>query len=103
MNQPDLFDPRARNTDPVTSHQAADQSDNIAEDHWKVIRNWLSDNPKGGTSHEIGNGTKLGYHAVGRRMKEMEKRGWAARTGETRLTPHNRQAQVWIRPTLKLI
>lgn len=91
----DLFDPRAKNDDPVTSHMAADSVDDLAAAHMNKIEQWLLSAKYGGTIYEIGAGAGLDHVAVARRMIEMERRGRAVRTDEKRLTPSKRKAQVW--------
>ena len=86
--------PRARHTDPATSHAAAESMQGTAKLHRELIY---------GALHDYGDLTaeeaadRCGLHKVqaNRRMKEMFRMGLVAPTGETRRTEAGRQARVW--------
>ena len=98
--QPDLFtwqptlDPRARHSDPSTSHVAADSMRGEAKLHRDLILAVLNDH-EGLTATEIGERCRLSMVQVARRMKELERLGLAEPTKETRLTASGRPARVW--------
>ena len=78
-NQQPLF----RNTDPETSRLAAEKF--VAEgknaSHERNILGYLFRQGLSRNCAEIANGTGLEYHAVSRRMKELETRGLIKRAG----------------------
>ena len=95
---PDLFtwaaSPRARQSDPATSHAAAESMQGEASEHHELILAVLNDH-EGLTATEIGCRCKLSSVQVARRMKELERLGLAETTGETRRTQSGRMARVW--------
>lgn len=66
--------PRARRTDPSTSHAAAKKAEKFATGHFALIRNTLKDHGPG-TYKEIAGRCGLERHAVGRRLKDMREAG----------------------------
>ncbi|MDY0829067.1 hypothetical protein SK224_07990 [Microbacterium sp. BG28] len=58
--------PRARRSDPITSHQAADQTTRRGDAHHEVL-SWLSLNPEGLTDDEIAD-----KHIRSRRKKHQK-------------------------------
>jgi hypothetical protein len=97
MSTPDLFapQPRARNTDPSTSHAAAAsmlgdpcrcQRAAILGVLWRPM-----------TAGEIGRLTGLSMEQVCRRLPELEQGGHARPTGQERPGPSGRLCRVWER------
>ena len=74
--------PRARNTDPSTSHDAsANAWGERASAHRQTIYEALETMPSGMTARELSACTGIEYHAIQRRLCEVE---GIARTGEQR-------------------
>lgn len=97
MNQPGLFDtkPRARRTDPSTSHEAAKRAEKFQRGHHKKILEYLeSIAPYTATYVDIANATELDRHAVARRLGELEKDGRIVKEGIGQL-PNGNKAGVW--------
>ena len=93
--QLDLTFPRARATDPITSHEAADKAEGLARAHSERIVRWLRAHPSGGIKDEIASGTSIDDVAVARRTKELETRGLARRAGYA-MGPNGRRMTVWV-------
>jgi predicted ArsR family transcriptional regulator len=90
-----IFDPpRARNTDPETSHIAAAGVEAFAGEHHAKILQAL-DAP--GTIHELAERTGLDHVQVARRMIELERSKWVIRLEETRPSPRGRPCRIWRR------
>ncbi len=83
--------PRARASDPQTSVDAAVSMD--ATEHRRLIL--LALKAGDGNYTEVAARTGLDRHAVGRRLRELQREGLIVATGEHRLTPSNRRAMVW--------
>ncbi len=95
MSQLALDFSRARNTDPATSHDAADRVPEFAHGHFRKILDALDDMGRAATYHEIAVFAGLEPHAAGKRMSELEAAGLIFRTDETHATPSGRQAHMW--------
>jgi urease gamma subunit len=68
--------PRARRTDPNTSHEAAATARNFAAGHRALILETLKEHQRDGmTVHEIAAYCRLDAHAIGKRIGEMAKAG----------------------------
>lgn len=91
----EYIEARARHSDPVTSHQAAERSVEFSGKHASAIFCWLKDHPAGGTKDEIARGTGIDAIAVARRIKELRDTAGVHDSGETRKTPTGRNATVW--------
>lgn len=78
----DFDAPRARRTDPATSHRAADKAATFSGKHAAAIFGWLSEHAAGGTYREIAAGTGLEPVAVARRMRELCDRAGVYAAGE---------------------
>lgn len=74
--------PRARRTDPETSHEAAAGVSDFEDDHHAQILEALSLGPAGAT--EIASRCGLGRDAVGKRMSELERDGLVVVDGKVR-------------------
>lgn len=94
----DLFDwaasPRARTTDPETSHAAARSMTGTASEHRERILGVLEVHGDL-TSEQIGEHCGMSSVQVCRRMKELERLGLAEPTSEQRRTQSGRMARVW--------
>jgi predicted ArsR family transcriptional regulator len=93
----DLFDwaesgPRSRNTDPHTSHAAAERVGEFSHVHFRLIVAALSFRP--GTIYDIGGRSGLTHVQVARRLPELEAMGRVAPNG-TALGPTGRACRVW--------
>lgn len=85
--------PRARNTDPVTSHAAADAVD-FAGAHYKAIYEaLLLAGPSG--KDRIANWANLDRAQVARRLEEMRRIGIVVLTGELVMSRSNRFEREW--------
>lgn len=83
---------RARFTDPVTSHEAAESVDTKSVNH--KICAALTAHPDGGTTEEITEWTGLRLVTVSPMMKPMEKIGLVFRAG-VRKNKSGRRAIIW--------
>ena len=84
----------ARNSDPQTSHKAAQHVSVFANNHHKRIYEALQ-TMKDGTFYEIADRCGLQPPSVWRRLNEMEKDGLIQPTGEERRGPTGRMCRVW--------
>lgn len=89
-----MFEPKARSTDPITSHMAADSAKELAKRHRERIVQCLTEGPCG--CSELAKRTGLDPHQVGKRMKELEQEGLAIPTGRTVLSRSGRQEREWM-------
>jgi hypothetical protein len=96
MTTPDLFSPRplARNADPATSHQAAENARAFARDHYALILGVLW-RPMIGP--EVAMFTGLTMEQVCRRLPELEQLSQVRRTGSTRTGPKGTSCREWER------
>lgn len=74
--------PRARATDPVTSHMAADRSSQFASSHAGRILAVLRNEGAGSPEH-ISRFTGLSVVQIDRRLHEMQSKGLIRTTGAT--------------------
>lgn len=92
--QLDLLDPpRARESDPATSHAAGRRASEFAHAHAALILAALGKGPK--TMHEVAAATRLDGHAVARRLPELERAGQVRVTDQLRPSPSGRMCRVW--------
>ena len=90
---PNLQFPRVRNTDPDTSHAAADQAAELATKHHLII--WMAlETP--GTIYDIADRTDLDHNAVARRMSELERMDLVYTDGKKK-GASGRMCRVWVR------
>ena len=92
----DLTEPRARASDPDTSHIAAEAAGTLARRHKALILAWLRGNPGGGNKDRIAAGTGIDHIAVARRMRELSRDGLVQDSGYRARTGSGRPATVWI-------
>lgn len=100
---PDLFapaagghapEPAARNSDPGTSHAAAAQArESAATQRDRILAYLRTHGPK--TADELDAGLALRVTSAGRRLPELEERGFVEPTDEIRPTSNGRGARVW--------
>ena len=90
---PNLHFPRVRNTDPDTSHAAADQAADLATKHHGIILQALE---QPGTIYDIAARTDLDHNAVARRMSELERLDLAYTEGQKK-GASGRMCRVWVR------
>jgi len=90
---PNLQFPRVRNTDPDTSHAAADQAAELATKHHLIIMVAL-ETP--GTIYDIADRTDLDHNAVARRMSELERMDLVYTDGKKK-GASGRMCRVWVR------
>lgn len=90
---PNLQFPRVRNTDPDTSHAAADQATDLATKHHLIIIVAL-ETP--GTIYDIAARTDLDHNAVARRMSELERMDLVFTEGKKK-GASGRMCRVWVR------
>lgn len=77
-----LDPPRARSSDPLTSHRAARNARQFAAGHAQLILDALAQGPA--SYKEIAARCGLEQHAVARRLKELEGAKLITRTDDTR-------------------
>lgn len=86
--------PLARNTDPITSHMAADSAAKFNQSHAdRILAALRQQGPS--TAHELEKASGLTVVQIDRRLIEIERQGHARRTKETRRTPTGGRAFVW--------
>lgn len=84
----------ARNSDPITSHLAAARVHEFALSHQEQIVSCLIEfGPM--TCDEISNRIGMFSHQINKRVVELERKGLARPTGETRTSASGRQSRVW--------
>lgn len=84
----------ARNSDPETSKAAAESMSEAAAKQATVIRNVLLEH---GRLHAegIAGHCQLDRVQIGRRMSDLERVGWASRTGEKGKLSTGRSGELW--------
>jgi predicted ArsR family transcriptional regulator len=90
-----MFEPKARNTDPITSHMAAESAKELARQHHARILQVLGTYGPCGVS-QIAEQAELQPHQVGKRMKELEKEGLIALTGKLVRNRTGRAEREWM-------
>ncbi len=90
---PNLHFPRVRNTDPDTSHAAADQAAELAANHHGIILQALE---QPGTIYDIASRTTLDHNAIARRMSELERLDFVYPDGKKK-GASGRMCRVWVR------
>ncbi len=91
----DLDPPRARRSDPATSHQAAASAKDLANQHATQILDALDAGPAG--VDRIAALTRLTCYAVSKRMVELQRAGAIKLTGKTVLSTAGRAQREWER------
>ena len=88
-------EPLARNTDPATSHEAAESARDLASRHAMMILEALH---KHGAMSPTAIARVLGLDRaqVFRRMSDLEKQGLAQPTGRVIKSPSNRNEREWM-------
>jgi predicted transcriptional regulator len=89
-----MFEPKARSTDPVTSHLAAESAKELAKRHHERIIQALTNGPCG--VGQIAEAAGLQPHQVGKRMRELEAEGLVALTGRLVKNKSNRLEREWM-------
>ena len=94
---------RVRNTDPITSFEAADSIELVAERHHKIILDCLSQNgPLGKDGIAIR--TDLNGYQIGKRLTEMQRMDLIELTGKTVKSNSGRQEREWkIKPKQQIL
>ncbi len=85
---------RARSTDPITSHQAADSIKDIANQHMDIIVKCLKEHGPLGKDG-IAKQTGLQPTQVSRRLKEMQELGLIELTGKQVTSNSGRGEREW--------
>lgn len=89
-----MFDaPRARRSDPDTSHEAAESAKELAARHHRMILSALSIGPCG--KDRIATRTALNGVQVCRRLSEMERAGLIKPTGRNVKSTAGRNEREW--------
>lgn len=83
----------ARQTDPATSHIAAQMAIVFIEDHCSLILAALHQGPAGKTA--LAEATGLDHVAIARRLPELERQGKARPTGRTVRSGAGRPEREW--------
>ena len=86
--------PRARNSDPLTSFQAADSAKELAKKHGSIIVQCLVQHGPLGKDG-IATHTGLDGNQVARRLKELKTLGLIELTGKTVASKSKRQEREW--------
>jgi hypothetical protein len=98
-----LFDPdlkpRARHTDPDTSHGAAVQATPRAGTNRRLALTMLRAHPEGLTDFELATLTGIPQTSIGVRRGELRNAGLVQPTTERRKTPNGGLAIVWMAVT----
>jgi hypothetical protein len=88
------FTANARQSDPWTSHAAADRVHEFASGHIGMILACLRDHgPQ--TANELAGRLPLNSVQIARRLSDMEKKRLAAPTGHCRMSAAGRPERVW--------
>lgn len=94
---PDFFrpQPRARRSDPATSHKAAESMRlHVGEQHSRILYALRHAGPR--TCHELADLVRgLDHVQIARRLPELEQQGRIRKTAETRPSPTGRPCTVW--------
>lgn len=92
----------ARNTDPMTSHAAAEQVEAFALSHeMRILKSLLDHGAM--TVDEIARHTRLQSHQINKRLPELERKGLAQPTTSQKLSNSGRMERIWraVRTTSK--
>lgn len=85
---------RARNTDPITSWQAADEAKDLAKAHAALIlKTLIEQGPLG--KDGIASFAMLDGHQIARRLPEMQRDGLVGLTGRTVKSMAKRAEREW--------
>lgn len=88
------LEPRARTTDPQTSHDAArSMTESADSQRQKILLRLTRLGPM--TADELDHSLGLRLTSSGRRLPELLRVGWVERLPEKRLTRSGRQAHLW--------
>lgn len=91
-----LWTPVARNSDPQTSHQAAEYAAvNAGTCRARALQALVAAGDRGLTDFELAAWTHLQQTSVGVRRKELVRMGLVESTGERRPSPSGALAMVW--------
>jgi len=85
---------RVRNSDPITSYEAADAAKDLASKHFKIIVECLKDHGALGKDG-IAKQTGLDSSQVSRRLKELSKMDLIELTGQTVKSKSGRNEREW--------
>jgi len=89
-------EPTARNTDPATSHLAAEDARALSGRHRRLAYETLrAAGDRGLTDFELAARTGIAQTSIGVRRKELVRAGYAEPTGERRPAPSGSLAMVW--------
>lgn len=92
-----VFAPGSRNTDPVTSHLAAEgQSKRIGPKHIAVLSALVDAGPLGMIDHDHLAVNGLEQDTAGKRRGELMEYGFVADSGRKARTPRGKLAQIWV-------
>ena len=84
----------ARNSDPITSHAAADSMRGISEaQRARIVKTLEASGPLG--AEQIGDVMRLEPYAVRKRLSEAERDHLIEPTGDTRRTRSGRAERIW--------
>ena len=90
-----LMPPAARKTDPETSHQAADEHQDIRANDRRRALEIDRAHPEGLTDHELGALMGRQQTSAGKRRCELRDAGYIVDSGQRRPTPSGSTAIVW--------
>lgn len=95
LDQPDLFGPGARPSDPRTSHAAARRTPSIRSHDRLLVLHEHGRHPNGLTDFELAANLDRQQTSVGKRRGELRDLGLVYDTGITRPAPSTAPAIVW--------
>lgn len=88
--------PRARQSDPATSHQAArDATPNAGTHRARALAALRAAGPRGLTDFELADRLGLQQTSAGKRRGELRDQGWVVDSGQKRPAPSGSSAIVW--------
>ena len=88
--------PKARHTDPTTSHEAASKATPLSSRHRRIALAALRDAGVWGlTDFELAAATGIQQTSIGVRRKELVRAGYVEATSMRRLSPSGSSAIVW--------
>lgn len=95
MSLDELGPPRARLTDPITSHAAARLTEPKASTNRALALRILREHPEGLTDFELAELTGIQQTSIGKRRGELRDGGFVRDTGKVRKAPSGASAIVW--------
>lgn len=94
--EPSMQSQIARNTDPISSHEAAERiiANGMRGSHQRIVFNAVLENPDK-TSRELSELCPLERHAVARRLPDLEDSGYIVKSGLRICSFGKKRAVTW--------